>query len=386
MPTTLHHNTPHFVFPIDGDCVNERDGSLADGGLTLTAHVSAPDGAEVYINGKRAERVDGLFCAAVTLTGYRNTLAAEDRTSGTETQIAVYHMPQAVGKYRLSSDDNILFLQDITKNQAVYRSIFENPYLAVYKKAHERYGAKVHLNLFYEFKPEEAHFSDPSREYFNLSMMTDRFKDEFCANADWLKLAFHARGEFPNKLYQNVSAEEMTHDCLQVLREIVRFAGAECISDSTTVHWGAVSREGVRALRALGLRSLTGYFEKNSKGEPVVAYYTDGALCDHIGARDFWVDTDEDMIFGRIDTVLNLQTLDWVKESLSCAAADPHRGGFVSIMIHEQYFYPDYTRYLSDFEERVLSSCRYLFEKGYRGAHISEVTAEPHLRQAAALY
>ena len=30
-------------------------------------------------------------------------------------------------------------------------------------------------------------------------MMTDRFKEEFKANSDWLKLAFHANSELPDK-------------------------------------------------------------------------------------------------------------------------------------------------------------------------------------------
>ena len=50
------------------------------------------------------------------------------------------------------------------------------------------------------------------------------------------------------------------------------------------------------------------------------------------------------------------------------------RGGFVSVMIHEQYFYDDYVRYLPDFAERVLGPCRYLWEHGYRGAQIADVT------------
>ncbi len=370
-----------FVCPIDGDCVHVRDGRAAcGGGVTLTAAVRGPVGAEVYIDGKEASFMDGLYRAEVTVRGYRHTLTAEDRTNGTSCKIAVYHMPQTLGRYRLSSDDNILFLQDITAHQDTYKSIFDNPYLALYKKAHDLYDAKVHINLFYEFNPAEANFSDKDREYFNLSMMTDRFREEFRANAHWLKLAFHANSEFPDKPYKYASAERVTEDCLKVCREICRFAGPECLNDTTTVHWGEASREGVRALRALGFRSLTGYFEKLN-GEPLVAYYTDDELCDHIGSRDFWMDTEEDMLFGRIDLVLNSGTLAYVQDTLRQVAADPHRGGFVSIMIHEQYFYPDYSHYLPDYEERVLSSCRYLHENGYRGAHICDVTKEPHLRQ-----
>ncbi len=365
-----------FLFPLDGDYVNERDGQLTAEGIILTVSVAAPKGHDVYIGGVKADYADEAYRASFTMSGNHATLIAEDKTADTACQAEVRRLPLAMGKYRLSSDDNILFLQNIHKNKEVFTSIFDDPYLAMYKQAHDLYGACVHLNLFYEFKPEESYFSDKSREYFNLSMMTDKFKDEFRANAHWLKLAFHAQSDMPAKPYQYASAQTVRQDCLQVMREIARFAGTECMTDTTTVHWGEATREGVCALRQLGLRSLTGYFEKTKQGEPLVAYYTDGELCDHIGGRDFWFDRETDMLFGRIDLVLNLKTLDWVKENLRAVVADPHRSGFVSIMIHEQYFYPDYCTYLPDFAERVLSSCQYLQQQGYCGAHISTVTKE----------
>ena len=133
---------------------------------------------------------------------------------------------------------------------------------------------------------------------------------------------------------------------------------------------------GVRALRALGLRSLTGYFELDDAGDPLVSYYVDKETLDHVGSRDFWMDTAEDMIFGRIDRVLNIGTLEENRRAVVAAAEDPHRGGFVSLMIHEQYFYQDYVNYLADFETRVLEGCRLLSERGYRGRLINAVTRE----------
>ena len=370
----------YFVSPINGDCVNVRDGMPSDGGINIPVTVKAPENCDVYINGEKAIHSDGLYRVRVNISGYRTTLLAEDRTNGNECKIAVYYMPDTVGKYRISSDDNLIFLQDITKNKDVYTSIFDNPYLAVYKKAHDLYGAKVHLNLFYEFHPTPDRFSDESREYFNLSMMTDKFRDEFRANSDWLKLAFHSKDEHPAKPYQHATAEKITEDCIQICREIVRFAGPECINDTTTVHWGEANKECVRALRALGFRSLTGYFEKLPDGTPLVAYYAPDELIDHVGERDFWYDTDEDMLFGRIDLVLNVKTYDYIMSEMKKIVEHPHRGGFVSIMIHEQYFHEDYCAYRPDFEARVLDPCKYLYEHGYVGCHICDMTKERSLR------
>lgn len=369
-----------FISPIDGDCVNVRDGMPTDNGINIPVTVKAPVDCEVYINGIKAIHNDGFYRARINISGYRNTIVARDRTNGTEAKIAVYYMPDTIGKYRLSSDDNILFLQDITKNKDVYKSIFENPYLAMYKKAHDLYGAKVHLNLFYEFPGDHKNFLRDDREDFNLSMMTDKFKDEFRANSDWLKLAFHSLKEHPGKPYQHSTAEQITEDCIKVCREIIRFAGPECINDTTTIHFGETNLECARALRALGFKSLTGYFEHTVKGEPLVAYYAPDDLIDHVGERDFWYDTDEDILFGRIDLVLNLKSYDWVMDQMQQIVEHPHRSGFVSIMIHEQYFHKDYCIHLPDFEKRVLDACKFLSDRGYVGAHICDVTKERALR------
>lgn len=366
-----------FVSPVDGDCVNAHDGEEAENGIIIPIKVKAPRDCDIRINGIAAEYRDGLYVAKLKISGYRTAIVAEDLTNGRESRINVYYLSRAIGKFRLSSDDNILFLQDINEHRDEYASIFDNPYLAVYKKAHDLYGAKVHLNLFHEFNEESMrNFSSP-RKPFNLSMMTDKFKDEFRANSDWLKLAFHANAEFPDQPYRFASAEKITEDCARVCREIIRFAGPEVLTSSTTIHWGEANRDCVRALRNLGLKSFTGYFEHDKKANPLVAYYAPDDLIDHVGERDFWYDREEDVFFGRIDLVLNLNTYEWVSENIRKVVAHPHKNGFVSVMIHEQYFYPDYINHRPDFEARVLDTCKYLAENGYVGAHISEVTAEP---------
>ena len=370
---------PIFILPYDGDCVNERDGILADNGIIIPVKVMAPQDGEIYVNGKKAMQKDGVFYCDINICDRRTTLTAVDKTRRLITEIVVYYLNEATGKFRLSSDDNILFLKDLNDNKDRYKSIFENDYLSVYKKAHDLYGAKVHLNLFYELDGEAAARFSPEPEYFNLSMMTDKFKDEFTANSDWLKLAFHSRCELPDKPYLNGTAEEIRRDCIAVNREIIRFAGKSCLSDATTTHWGSANLACVRALRGLGYRALTGYFE-NRGGEFIVSYYVPDELCGHIGERDFYYDKKEDVFFGRIDLVLNENCFKQMTEKLQAVVENPQRGGFVSIMIHEQYFYPSYNNYLPDFTERVLYACKYLYEKGYAGAHICDITSEKHLR------
>lgn len=363
-----------LIFPIDGDCVNFYDGKELNGNLIVSVLVQDQSGREIYINGEKATEKDGVYTAEVSFCEGKNLLVLQNDKEVINSN--VFYLKDVTKKFRISSDDNIIFLQDINDNKDNYKSIFENPYLAVYKKAHDLYGAKVHLNLFYEFDDKARSFFSDKREYFNLSMMTDKFKDEFIANSDWLKFSFHADKEFPDKPYENATAERITNDYIKVVKEIERFAGKESLSlFTTTVHWGEANSECVSALRKLGIKNLVGYFDADDNGEYIVSYFhkDDKELCDHIHGRDFWYDKEKDVVFSKIDWVTNIGTLDLVMEKIESAVNNPHTGGFISFMIHEQYFHKDYINYEPDFEQRVLLPAKYLFEKGYKGALMGEV-------------
>lgn len=353
----------NFIFPIDGDCVNEYDGFVKDGVLYVNARIDAPENEEIYINGEKAEYKNGAFEAAVAVKGYRNTLVAENKDKTKSARVAVYKLYNAVNSWRLSVDDNIVFLYDINKNKDTYTSIFDNPYLAVYKKAHDLYGACVHLNLFYEF--DEMNDFSGKREHFDLSMMTDKFKDEWIKNSDWLRLSFHAKANHPDMPYKNTDRALIEGDCEKVHREIIRFAGRQTLSDVTTVHWGECTVEGMRAIRALGVKGAAGYFEFNPDGTTLVSYFYPDDLVSYVGERDFWVDTEEDIIYGRIDLVLNLFKLEQIEPLLSEIYENKTRSGFMELMIHEEYFYEDYMNYIPEFEEIILTAARWCKEKGY---------------------
>lgn len=374
-----------FIFPTDGDFVNSLDGKILGNGLEIDVKVQADKNQELYLNSTKMTETDSCYTAKVVLNGYRNALVYKNSKTGEKEIITVFSIFDDVKRYRISSDDNIIFLQDITKNKDKYTSIFENPYLAVYKKAHDLYGAKVHINLFYEFDDKARSLFSTPREYFNLSMMTDKFKDEFRANSDWLKLSFHAQSEFPDKPYKFATREKITEDCVRIVREIIRFAGVEVLTNTTTVHWGEANRDCVKGLRALGIKYLAGYFDPADDGEPIVSYYLSTDEVAHLHGRDFWYDKSEDIIFGKIDWVTNIGALNFVMDKIKQATENPGNAGFVSFMIHEQYFHSDYTNYLPDFEDRVLLPAKYLFEKGYTGAHFSDVVSEPNHGVAKAL-
>ncbi len=366
-----------FRFPIEGDCLNQYDGEETPRGLKIEVAICGRPDGDILINGKPATKNGSFYLCPVRLKWGKNILSLQDQTSGFRSEISVYRLRNAVGGYRISSDDNILFLKDINDHQDTYTSIFDNPYLAIYKKAHELYDAKVHLNLFYRYTEEEMADFAEHKEYFDLSMMTDRFKSEWQANAHWLSLSFHADRNFPASPYKNATAEQVTRDMERVHREILRFAGPDSLSVATTLHYGAANEEVTHALRNAGYRALAGYFEFDKRGNTLVAYHYPKELVAHIGQRDFWYDEQENILFARIDQVLNAEKEpERLIEHLEEIKKDPYRSGFLSLLMHEEYFYPDYKQHRPKFEELVLEPAKWCYENGYRGCLLSEVLAD----------
>ena len=352
-----------LLFPRDGDVLSESDGTVRDGKLYVQVRIDAPKGAGIVVNGVQAEENDRSWTAEIGLGQGANTIAVTDEQSGLEEKLTVYWLKDGIGKYRVSVDDNIWFLKDIAANSERYSSIFDNPYLRVYKDLHDTYGAKVHLNLFYE------------TDGFDLSQMPDKFKPEWQAQADWLRLTFHARKEFPDKPYKHADAETVMRDCEAVTREIIRFAGEELLSPVTTIHWGEATKEGCQALRSFGFRMLSGYF-RMANGETVVSYYLDQDQTEHLNKRDFWKDHSTDLVFSKIDMVLDKVSLDQIVPELERVKASRHEAGCIELMIHEQYFYPHYRGYQPDFREKLMTAVKWAADNGYEPSLLDECLKE----------
>ena len=178
----FHNYDPvFFVSHIDGDCVNNKEGRLEGDALYVTATVKASDNSVITINGKDAEYDPSAhtFSAEVALYNHRNTICAIDKNNGYRAEIVVYWLREAVDKFYFTIDDGIVFLYELTKHSERYSSIFDHPFLGVFKEAHELYGTNVHLNLYYAFDEASAKDFSAHKEYFDLSMMTDIYKSEW---------------------------------------------------------------------------------------------------------------------------------------------------------------------------------------------------------------
>jgi len=359
-----------FITPRDGDMLSNAAGYAANGTLEIEVLIEAAETETVGINGVNAVWNGVCFQANVTLDDFCNTLTASCGC-GKEETIRVYWLKNAAHKFALSVDDNIWAFADLTKNADNYHSIFDNAYLNVYKQAHDLYGTTVRLNMFYEMDNQcGIDLYGP----FDLSMMTDKFKEEFKANAHWLHLAFHARSEFPDWPYSYGTAEQIQRDYEAVKREIIRFAGVEAFEGSvTTNHFGSGSREVIRGELAQGMKALMGYLELTDAGESHVSYYLSPAEVVHANEYGFWMDHSENMIYGKIDVVLNLYTKEEIVARLEHARTLHPKKGFIEVMIHEQYFYPTYGAFIPNYSELIFTACKWCRDNGYEPAFTSQV-------------
>ena len=242
-------------------------------------------------------------------------------------------------------DDNIRFLKEITEGQ--YQSIFDHPYLSMYRRLHKEFGLKIQLNLFYR------------TENFDLSMMSDAYLDEWKENSDWLKLSFHSEQENVNP-YESSEYGEVYGDCKRVTEQIKRFASEAALADTTTIHYCLLTEEGLKAIednRVLGLLGLFG-----TRENPRTSYGIEESKAQKI--RNGEILKIGKISFASIDIVLNSFCI----EEIIARLAQMSSRECIRVMIHEQYFYEDYYRYQPEFEKKLRSTFSFLCENGYKSS------------------
>lgn len=247
-------------------------------------------------------------------------------------------------------DDNIRFLKDLTENN--YNSIFEHPYLAVYKHLHEKFNLKVQLNLFYRM------------EGFDLSQMSTAYYEEFQKNSDWLKFSFHSDAE-TFRPYEFSGYDEVFSDCKRVNDNIIRFASKSALAKTTTIHYCLATEEGLRALSDNQTAGLLGLFGDSEN--PRISYGISDADAEKI--RNGEIVKSYGINFACIDIVLNC----FSKESILAQLEGLKERECIKVMIHEQYFYPDYSAYQADFADKLVATFTFLKGYGYNSEFFEDL-------------
>lgn len=355
-----------FVFPIDGDVLfSYADGKPCGDGLMTKVSVKASEGRRITINGVAAREENGVYTAEIFIDAYRNAIEAIDIDSSQLQTIYVYWFKNGYKTYRLGVDDVIRCFQNIYNHRDEYTSIFDDPFLKLYRELHDKYGTYVHMHIYYQTDDGE----------FNLSMFPDKYKDEFRANGDWLKFTFHARADHPDSPYKFASYEQVMKEGKEIEAEIIRFAGSEVLSNVTSQHWANSNLWATRAFRNLGFRCIDGYFIFDKNGNPHVSYYLNKQQTTHAASRDFWVDNKEDIIFVKDDIIINeveLEDIDGFMEKIS----SQNNNCFHYLLIHEQYFYEDFCCYEADYKERIFAAVDWCHKNGYKPVSISSIAFE----------
>lgn len=345
-----------FLTPIDGTMLCDKAGIIDKDALLVDITLRASAGRNITVNGLKTTDNGGYYTIKFPLTAYENKLVALDTETGDFTEATIYRLKDASMKYRLSLDDNIWFLQDIVKND--YKSLFENPYLRLMKDMNEKYGTKVHANIYY---------CCPEFGTFNLSQFPDKYKGEFEEASEWLRLTFHAFKNLPNFPYTNASYDQAYEECEMVTNEIKRFAGEKSLSDYTTIHWCSGTYDACKAFRANGYKYLQG-------GTPENYYINDEQFYEAVRKYGYYYDADTDLVFTTSTCLLNSADVGpiEIQKHLDEYEKKYPLNGFMDLIIHEQYFYPHYINYRPDYRERVEAGIKWCVEHGYEPSFRSE--------------
>ena len=348
---------------VDGDMLNARDGVVEGRSLHTTVSVKAAPEAKIEINCVPATFDGKYHTAPITLSQYETRVCARDTKTGEQAEMLLYWLPDFAGKYRVSLDDNIWFLRELAEHD--YSSIFECAYLAFWKELYDEFGTKTHINIY--LKDDDD---------FTIAALSDRYKAEWQANSHWLRLSFHARANLPAQPYLNAGYDEMKRDVDAVRAQIERFAGKELLGPVTTLHWGDATVEGCRALRDAGYDILLADFNPPPNNYPVAYYLTSDTERLHLFDRFAWRDTKEDITFIRCAIIANCYQEEEIVPFLDQLARDPHRGAFIDLLIHEQYFFPHYQFYQPNYRDKMRTAVRWAVENGYEPAFLEEIAAK----------
>jgi hypothetical protein len=82
------------------------------------------------------------------------------------------------------------------------------------------------------------------------------------------------------------------------------------------------------------------------------------------------------MFYNRTDLILNRTPYEQLIPALEQVYADVGRKSNLTLLMHEQYFYPDYCAYLPRFKELILDTFAWAKEKGYTPALMDEIIDE----------
>ncbi len=345
--------------PIYGAVMHGRLGREVAAGLEIDVHGQATAGAEVLVDGRPAACDGETFTGTAVLTGAENevTVLAQVPGARQEARLRLPWIQDSQKRYRVVIDDNSFFLRDIA--QKGYDSLFDCFYLEMLRDLNAKYGALFTLNIYFT-----------TGDGWDLRQFPDKYRDEWRENASWLRLAFHAYADKPDRPYQDAPVEKLLADLAQVDEQILRFAGPEAHSPPTVIHWGMTRPEAWKPLYEKGSRVLSGYFVHWKRWD--INYNMDDFRSKWLSRNDLLKDYPSGIVFSKVDMVINNTPLERIVPGLDAVMADPRQGEVIDLLTHEQYFWPFYHNYLPDHPQRMDRALQYVTRKGYKPVFLQD--------------
>ena len=346
--------------PFHGAVLNRRHGEEVAGGLRICISGQATLRDQVIVNGSPAQRAGNRFTSEIILRQKETEIIAVSNGSfgQQEHRIRVVWDRYSQPRYRFSIDDNSFFLRDIAQKK--YTSLFDCFYLKGLRELHSKYGTHFVLNIYYT-----------TEDGFELPEFPERYKSEWQDNSNWLKLAFHAYANKPDRPYQYAPASQLIADLNKVAEQIIRFAGEQTYSPPTVIHWGMVQPIALKPLFECGIRVLSGYFSRVSSGWDV-NYLLDDARSEYLSRHDALMDFDSGIVFSKVDIVCNSTPIERIVPTLEPLTKDPDQAEIMDLFTHEQYFWPFYSNYIPDHFQRLETAIRWITEQGYKPVFFHE--------------
>jgi hypothetical protein len=348
-------------FPIHGAILNRHLGKTTPEGLRIEVKGTAPLGGRVTVNGTVARRAGTGFMAEVVLAKAETDIRAE--YAGTEGQasqvVRVLWDRYSEKRYRFSIDDNSFFLRQIAHERP--KSLFDCFYLNILRELHRKYGTKFTVNVFY---------ATPGNDFTLAEFPTD-YRGEWADNGDWLKLAFHAYAEFPDRPYQYASAEKLATDFDLVATEILRIAGEDAYAPPTVIHWAMCQGGVLPVLKERGVKVLSGFF--SPRGDDYdINYHLERRRSEHVFRHDAIMDWESGIVFSKVDIVCNGTPVEQTIPKLAPLTTRPETAEVMDLFTHEQYFFPFYRNHVPDHAKRLDTAIGYVTEQGYRPVFFHE--------------
>lgn len=264
-----------------------------------------------------------------SVTGNKSYIRSDNYKEGVSTGKNIFN---------LSFDDTILIFEDISSKN--YDSLFENATLAWYKDLHSKYGVTVSCFVYYEDGD------------FNLSDVTERYRDEFEKNSNWLRFGFHTVDKDTNYPTRN----NLVSDYEKTVQQLKRIVGSNAIDNVIRLQNFQGTYAEISQLAKLEDEPIKGLLTADDMRQ---SYYLSSKANSYIYAHDELYDEDTGLYF--FSTDFRTEYVDNMGTKLKELQKDcwNNQTGDLVVFSHEWDL-------SMENKAKIEKICKYACDKGYR--------------------